>query len=146
MIASGTFGFAYLDASELPSPPTTIFPSKSAAEVRKVEPLKLEATISASEKRINDGACDPQGRFIAGSLGHKWGTKDGRVYRVVQNATGAFSSEVVFGGVTCGNGLGWTKDGKTMCAGVGFCEARADDQGTLRTAGFPRLQDSTTTW
>ena len=68
------------------------------------------AEVSPPGTRLNDAACDPQGRFWAGSLAddHREGggalhrlDRDGRVTRVLD-------------GLTISNGLGWSPDGATM--------------------------------
>ncbi|KAI0652254.1 regucalcin [Trametes meyenii] len=62
--------------------------------------------------RFNDGACDPQGRFVAGTLYNKDHGIPGQlyVYDPVQDTCELLDP----GPFTDSNGLGWTNDGKTM--------------------------------
>src|SRR3954470_982502 len=59
--------------------------------------------------RMNEGACDPRGRFYAGSTAYDQGAGRGALYRLDPDGTTA----VVLGGVTVSNGLVWTPDGGT---------------------------------
>ncbi|MGI8446762.1 MAG: SMP-30/gluconolactonase/LRE family protein [Streptosporangiaceae bacterium] len=59
--------------------------------------------------RMNDGGCDPDGRFYCGSMAYASGPGRGSLYRL---DTGG-SSRVVLGGVTVSNGLAWSPDGST---------------------------------
>lgn len=63
------------------------------------------------ENRFNDGKCDPQGRFWAGSMNaKKWEEPSGNLYRLdVDRAVTKMQSQVV-----CSNGSGWSPDGRTM--------------------------------
>lgn len=60
--------------------------------------------------RFNDGACDPAGRFLVGSmaLDDREGTE--RLYRLDR----AGAVEVIDDGLTLSNGLGWSPDGQTL--------------------------------
>ncbi len=58
------------------------------------------------EVRMNDGACDPQGRFYSGSMAYDASPGRGRLYRL--DADGV--STVVLDGVTISNGLAWSFD------------------------------------
>ncbi|WP_413804432.1 SMP-30/gluconolactonase/LRE family protein [Streptomyces sp. OE57] len=60
--------------------------------------------------RMNDGACDPQGRFWAGSLSYDKSAGAGTVYRMDLDGT----VTPVLGGVTVSNGIGWSPGGDTM--------------------------------
>jgi sugar lactone lactonase YvrE len=59
--------------------------------------------------RLNDGSCDPQGRFWCGSMAYDARTGAGSLYRV--EADGGFAAALA--GVTISNGLGWSPDGST---------------------------------
>lgn len=59
--------------------------------------------------RMNDGACDPQGRFFIGSMAYDERTGGGRLHRLDPDGT----VEVVLDGVTISNGIGWMPDGAT---------------------------------
>jgi sugar lactone lactonase YvrE len=72
--------------------------------------------------RMNDGACDPQGRFWAGSMAYEERPGAGTLYRMDHDGTVA----PVVTGVTISNGLGWSPDGTTMYyadTGVGTLDA-----------------------
>jgi len=60
--------------------------------------------------RMNDGACDPQGRFWAGSMAYDETPGAGALYRL--DADG--SMQLMVPGATVSNGLGWSPDGRTM--------------------------------
>ena len=57
--------------------------------------------------RMNDGACDPQGRFFCGSMAYDAATGRGALYRLDPDR----SVHTVHSGVTISNGLGWAPDG-----------------------------------
>lgn len=57
--------------------------------------------------RMNEGGCDPQGRFYAGSMPYDRRVGGGSVYRLDVD----LSVEVVIDGVTISNGLEWSPDG-----------------------------------
>ena len=60
--------------------------------------------------RMNDGACDPQGRFWAGTLADDHRAGGGALYRL--DPDGRIS--LVLDGLTIANGVGWSPDGQTM--------------------------------
>jgi sugar lactone lactonase YvrE len=64
----------------------------------------------AGRTRMNDGACDPQGRFWAGSMAYDFTPGMGSLYRVDVDGT----CEQVLDGLTISNGIGWSPDGATM--------------------------------
>jgi sugar lactone lactonase YvrE len=57
--------------------------------------------------RMNEGSCDPDGRFYCGSMAYDQAPGRGTVYRL----DGDRSTSVVFGGSTISNGLAWSPDG-----------------------------------
>ena len=59
--------------------------------------------------RMNDGGCDPQGRFWCGSMAYDETPGAGSLYRV--EADGSFATALT--GVTISNGLDWSDDGST---------------------------------
>ena len=61
--------------------------------------------------RFNDGKCDPQGRFWAGTMDAKhWDKPSGNLYRMERDQTiTKMQSQVI-----CSNGSGWSPDGRTM--------------------------------
>jgi len=59
--------------------------------------------------RLNDGGCDPQGRFYCGSMAHDSAPGAGCLYRLDPDG----STRVLLRGVTVSNGIGWSPDGGT---------------------------------
>ncbi len=68
------------------------------------------AEVSPSGTRMNDGACDPQGRFWAGTLADDHHTGGGAFYRLDRSGR----TEQMLDGMTIPNGVGWSPDGRTM--------------------------------
>jgi sugar lactone lactonase YvrE len=63
------------------------------------------------DNRFNDGKCDPQGRFWAGTMDAvHWSAPTGNLFRM--NAEG--SVELMQSNVICSNGSGWSPDGSRM--------------------------------
>lgn len=58
--------------------------------------------------RMNDGACDPQGRFYCGSMADDLTPGGGDLWRLDPDG----SVDVVVTGVTVSNGLAWSPDGQ----------------------------------
>jgi sugar lactone lactonase YvrE len=61
------------------------------------------------EVRMNDGGCDPQGRFYCGSTTFAGTPGKGSLYRLDPDG----SASVVLPAVTVSNGLAWSPDGAT---------------------------------
>jgi sugar lactone lactonase YvrE len=57
--------------------------------------------------RMNEGACDPDGRFYCGSMGYDRTPGAGNLYRLDPDG----SIHVAVEGVTISNGLDWSPDG-----------------------------------
>jgi sugar lactone lactonase YvrE len=68
------------------------------------------ADVARPGTRMNDGACDPQGRFWAGTMADNHHPGGGALYRLDPDGR----TELVLGGLTISNGLGWSPDGGTM--------------------------------
>jgi len=62
------------------------------------------------DRRLNDGACDPAGRFWVGSMALDERPGGGALYRFTQ----ADGLERVLERVTLSNGLGWSPDGRLL--------------------------------
>jgi sugar lactone lactonase YvrE len=62
------------------------------------------------ELRMNDGACDPLGRFWAGSMAYAETPGAGTLYRLDPDG----SVHPMVRGTTISNGLGWSHDGTTL--------------------------------
>jgi sugar lactone lactonase YvrE len=63
-----------------------------------------------TDVRMNDGACDPQGRFWAGTMAYDESPEAGVLYRLELDG----SCTAVVSGLTISNGIGWSPDGTTM--------------------------------
>lgn len=61
------------------------------------------------QERFNDGKCDPRGRFWAGTL---YEPRDPPLAALYRYAAGTLTR--MAGGITVGNGLGWSPDDRTM--------------------------------
>lgn len=68
------------------------------------------AMVARPGTRMNDGACDPQGRFWAGTLADDFRIGGGALYRLDRNGRTA----LMLDDLTISNGLGWSPDGGTM--------------------------------
>lgn len=68
------------------------------------------AEVAPEGTRMNDAACDPEGRFWAGTLADDHHPDGGALYRLER--TGAIG--LILDGLTISNGLGWSPDGGTM--------------------------------
>ena len=60
--------------------------------------------------RMNDGKCDSQGRFWAGTMDREIGDKTGALYRLDSN----HHVDTPLSNVTVSNGLGWSPDDRLM--------------------------------
>ena len=77
--------------------------------------------------RMNDGACDPQGRFWAGTMAYDESPGAGTLYRLELDGR----CSTVLTGLTISNGIGWSPDGATMYlsdSGAGSVDAFDFDQ------------------
>ena len=63
-----------------------------------------------TDVRMNDGACDPQGRFWAGTMAYDESPGAGTLYRLELDG----SCTTVLTGLTISNGIGWSPDASTM--------------------------------
>lgn len=82
--------------------------------------------------RMNDGACDPQGRFWAGTLADDHHAGGGALFRLDRSGR----TELVLSGLSISNGLDWSPDGTTMYLvdsgpGVVYAFAFDAERGTL---------------
>lgn len=79
-----------------------------------------------TDVRMNDGACDPQGRFWAGTMAYDKSPGAGALHRLELDGR----CTTVLTGLTISNGIGWSPDGATMYlndSGAGTVEAFAFD-------------------
>jgi sugar lactone lactonase YvrE len=76
--------------------------------------------------RMNDGACDAEGRFWAGTIAYDESPEAGSLYRLELDG----SATTVLVGLTISNGIGWSPDARTMYlndSGTGCVEAFSFD-------------------
>lgn len=100
------------------------------ASIVDFEPASSQQTLlsalSDAERatnRMNDGKCDPAGRFIAGTMDMNETDPTGSVYSFDGKST-----RVLFRDVTVSNGLAWSPDYKTFYyIDTPTCEVRAYD-------------------
>lgn len=70
--------------------------------------VPVESDVSTN--RMNDGKCDPRGRFWAGTMGFNEGRGAGSLYRLDPDR----AVHHMVGGVGISNGLDWSADGRRM--------------------------------
>ena len=68
------------------------------------------ADVAPEGTRMNDAACDPLGRFWAGTKAHDNRAGAGALYRLERDG----HAELMLDGLTISNGIGWSPDGGTM--------------------------------
>jgi sugar lactone lactonase YvrE len=73
--------------------------------VEALPPVFADETV-----RMNDGGCDPQGRFFCGSMAYAETPGAGALFRLNPD----LSVDRVLEGVTISNGLQWSRDGSAM--------------------------------
>jgi len=73
-------------------------------------PRAIASIPSADDEIMNDGLCDPAGRFWAGTYAEGERPGGGRLYRLGLDG----SVDTVLAGVTLSNGLGWSPDHSVM--------------------------------
>ena len=81
------------------------FASDDFSVVETLPPVFADETV-----RMNDGGCDPQGRFYCGSMAYAMTPRAGTLYRLDPD----LGVEQVLTGVTISNGLQWSRDGSTV--------------------------------
>jgi sugar lactone lactonase YvrE len=72
--------------------------------------LRVIAEVAPEATRMNDAACDPEGRFWAGTLANDQHSGGGSLYRLEPSG----EIELMLDGLTISNGLGWSPDSRTM--------------------------------
>jgi sugar lactone lactonase YvrE len=72
--------------------------------------LQPIAEVAPEDTRMNDAACDPQGRFWAGTVADDQRPRGGALYRLDRDG----ETDLIISGLTISNGLGWSPDGRTM--------------------------------
>ena len=69
----------------------------------------LPEVFADTSVRMNEGGCDPQGRFYCGTMAYDAAPGAGTLFRLDPDE----SVHVVMNGVTVSNGLAWSPDGST---------------------------------
>jgi sugar lactone lactonase YvrE len=69
-----------------------------------------EAPYDPAHHRFNDGRCDPQGRFLAGTMNEHRDASTAELFRLDPD----FTQTRILGGLTISNGLAFSPDGRTM--------------------------------
>ena len=75
-----------------------------------LEQRVVEAPYDPAHHRFNDGRCDPQGRFFAGTMNERRDAPSAALYRIDTD----FAITEIFANLTISNGLAWSPDGRTM--------------------------------
>jgi sugar lactone lactonase YvrE len=94
-----------------------LFADPSGHIVELAQPAAKDGSV-----RMNDGVCDPQGRFWAGTMAYDESPGAGTLYRLELDGT----CSTVLTGLTVSNGIGWSPDGTTMYladSGMGTIDA-----------------------
>jgi sugar lactone lactonase YvrE len=106
---------------EIPSPVAAIVRPRSAGGIVVATetgvillddhdaPTPLCEILTEPGIRLNEGGCDPQGRFWCGAMAYDESEGAACLYRV--EADGSFATALT--GITCSNGLAWSDDGAT---------------------------------
>jgi sugar lactone lactonase YvrE len=76
----------------------------------RLERKVADAPYAPAHHRFNDGRCDRQGRFFAGTMNEHRDASTAALYRLDPN----FKFSKVLDGMTISNGLAWSPDGRTM--------------------------------
>ncbi|MFI0471865.1 SMP-30/gluconolactonase/LRE family protein [Halomonas sp. HMF6819] len=76
---------------------------------RRIERTSRPVSLAPSQ-RFNDGACDPQGRFVSGLMDEHHASESGRIYRFESD----FSATPLNEGMGLPNGLAWSRDGERL--------------------------------
>lgn len=86
------------------------FPPTSSLQSSQVVQTKPSIYHESEEKRFNDAAVDPVGRFLAGTMGREHHHRVGKLYSLDDNG----QCRTLMDGISCANGMGWSQDGRTM--------------------------------
>jgi len=118
----GAAGVEHLGCLELDGPLGAVAPAQVGGWIAAAGPgfahLDVDGSVTRliqpdaerPELRMNDGACDPQGRFWAGTMAYAETPGAGTLYRLDADGT----ATAMVRGTTISNGLGWSADGATM--------------------------------
>jgi sugar lactone lactonase YvrE len=76
-------------------------------------PMLVEVEREIPNNRMNDGRCDPKGRFWAGTMDRDHAPGAGSLYRL-DGTSRALEVAVVLRGLTISNGIDWSPDASVM--------------------------------
>lgn len=71
---------------------------------------RTAAVVDGTGYRFNDGACDPQGRFVTGLMDEAPERRMGALYRYDSD----LNAEIILRDVALPNGLAWSEDGHSL--------------------------------
>ena len=71
---------------------------------------RTAAVCDGADYRFNDGACDPQGRFVTGLMDESATRRAGALYRY----DGYLNAEIILRNLALPNGLAWSEDGRSL--------------------------------
>ena len=118
----GPGGFEHLASIDIGLPLGAVAPAQDGGWILAAGPgfaaLAPDGTLrwisrpaaDAPQLRMNDGACDPGGRFWAGTLAYAETPAAGTLYRLDPDGT----TTPMVTGTTISNGLGWSGDATTL--------------------------------
>ena len=90
------------------------------------------------DNRFNEGKCDPEGRFWAGTMSHGFDEGKGNLYRVDKDKT--VTKQIP--GVTISNGLAWTRQMAKRFITLIRLHGRWPPFGTTRLRGLSAIKGS----
>jgi sugar lactone lactonase YvrE len=77
----------------------------------RFDTIDVLAPVFGDERlRMNEGGCDPQGRFYCGSMAYDMAVGAGTLYRLDTD----LCVRPVLAGLTISNGLEWSRDGQSV--------------------------------
>ncbi|ORY30179.1 hypothetical protein BCR39DRAFT_494779 [Naematelia encephala] len=107
LVAAIEAGFAYVDFSSLPFPPTG-----KPSSMRLI--IDTNISFTDREQRFNEATVDPAGRFLGGTMGFNIGDSDSKLYALTVMPDGRHQTTLMLKGIGCSNGMAWSLDHQTM--------------------------------
>src|SRR5512141_1257277 len=100
-------GFSVLDALSFPR----FFPQRSESPTALLQPLRVcTPELDRPGNRMNDGKCDPMGRFLAGTMDDAEKDATGSLYSLGLDG----KARTLLSGLRISNGLAWSPDHRTL--------------------------------
>ena len=120
---------------------------------RRTAPSSASRTVGRHEIRMNEGGCDPDGRFYCGTMAYDQQTGRRSMYRLDPDG----SVEVVLGGSRSRTGLDWSPDGSlpttttptrsgSACSTTTVSEGLTGRRGSRRSGRTARRADRRRRW